>query len=99
MKKTLTALLAAAAIAGSLTVSGTEASAQGRGFGPGLALGIFGGLVASSIILHSMRPGYAAYPGYAEPVYGPGCYWTRQAIYDRRGRIVGWTGEVVQVCP
>jgi hypothetical protein len=39
------------------------------------------------------------YPGYAQPVYHTGCYWASQPVYDRRGRVVGYTGEPVQVCP
>jgi hypothetical protein len=27
-------------------------------------------------------PGNVVYPGYAQPVYGPGCYWTSQPVYD-----------------
>jgi hypothetical protein len=39
------------------------------------------------------------YPGYAEPVYGPGCYWASQPVYDSAGRVVGYMGQPVQVCP
>jgi hypothetical protein len=35
-------------------------------------------------------------PCYAEP---PGCYWACQPVYDAAGRIVGYTGQPVQVCP
>lgn len=42
MKKTFTTLVAAATIAGTLAMSGTDASAQRRGWGwgPGIALGV-----------------------------------------------------------
>ena len=39
------------------------------------------------------------YPGYAQPVYGSGCYWASQPVYDGLGRVVGYTGRPVQVCP
>jgi len=39
------------------------------------------------------------YPAYAQPVYGPGCYWASQPLYDGLGRVVGYTGQPVQVCP
>ena len=99
MKKTLVILLAATAITVSLAASATDASAQRRGFGPGLAFGILGGAVIAGAIVASQPRGYAVYPGYAQPVYGPGCYWTSQPIVDRWGRIVGYTGQPVQVCP
>ena len=44
-------------------------------------------------------PGYVVYPGYAQPVYGPGCYWASQPVYDPYGRVVGYTGQPVQICP
>ena len=31
--------------------------------------------------------------------YGPGCYWASQPVYDGSGRVVGYTGRPVQVCP
>ena len=49
---------------------------------------------------HASRPqGYVVYPGYAQPVYGPGCYWASEPVYDGLGRVVGYTGRPVQVCP
>jgi hypothetical protein len=49
---------------------------------------------------HRIRPpGYVVYPAYAQPVYGPGCYWASQPVYDGLGRVVGYTGRPVQVCP
>jgi hypothetical protein len=99
MKKTLATLLAAATIAGSLAATATDASAQGRGWGPGLALGILGGAVIAGAIMASRPRGYVVYEGYAQPVQGPGCYWASQPVYDYRGRVVGYTGQPVQVCP
>jgi len=99
MKKTLATLLAAATIAVTMATATTDASAGGRGFGPGLALGILGGAVIAGAIMSSRPQGYVVYPGYAQPVYAPGCYWASQPIMDPYGRVVGYTGQPVQVCP
>src|SRR5262245_852630 len=101
MKKTLTALTAAAIITGSLAATATDASAQyRRHWGPGA---FFGGIVAGTIItgaiLASRPRGYVVYEGYGQPVYGPGCYWASQPLYDRWGNVVGYSGRPVQVCP
>ena len=85
MNKTLTALVAAATLAGSLATA-TTASAQGRGFLPGL---IVGGLVGGAIV------------GATQPRYGyapANCYWTRQPIYDVYGNVIGYSRRAVQVC-
>ena len=102
MKKTLSALTAAAMIAGTLAATATDASAQHRhyrGWGPA---GIIGGIVAGTIItgaiLASRPRGYVVYEGYGQPVYGPGCYWARQPLLDRFGNVVGYS-RPVQVCP
>ena len=102
MKKTLTALLAAATVAGTLAALTTDASAQrrywGRGWGPAVGLGVVGGLALGAYLATRPR-GYVVYEGYGQPVYGPGCYWASQPVYDRWGRVVGYTGRPVQVCP
>jgi hypothetical protein len=112
MKKTLTCLFAAATVAAALATTTTDASAQwrGRGWGgggwhgggwrgPGVAAGIVGGAVIAGAIIASQPRGYVVYPGYAQPVYGPGCYWASQPVYDGLGRVVGYAGRPVQVCP
>lgn len=108
MKKSFAGLFAVAAIAGILVASTTNASAQwhGRGWGwrgpswgPGVAAGVVGGAIVAGAIIASMPPGYVVYPGYAQPVYASGCYWASQPIYDPAGRVVGYTGQPVQVCP
>jgi hypothetical protein len=105
MKRTMTALVAAAAIAGTLAVSMSNADAQRRwrrggwGWGPGAAAAILGGAIITGAILASRPRGYVVYRDYDEPVYGDGCYWAAQPVYDRHGRIVGYTGRPVQVCP
>jgi hypothetical protein len=103
MKKTLSALTAAAMIAGTLAATATDASAQWRrhgwGWGPGVAAGIIGGAIITGAILASRPRGYVVYEGYGQPVYGPGCYWASQPVYDRYGNVVGYTGQPVQICP
>jgi len=110
MKKILTILVVAATIVATLAATATDASAQWRGrgwgwhgggwgWGPGVAAGIVGGAVIAGAIIASRPPGYVVYPGYAQPVYGPGCYWASQPVYDRWGHVVGYTGQPVQVCP
>jgi len=96
-------LLAAATIALTLTATATDVSAQWRRrgweWGPGVAAAVIGGAVIAGAIIASRPPGYVVYPGYAQPVYGPGCYWASQPVYDVAGRVVGYTGQPVQVCP
>ena len=103
MKKTLASLVAVATIAVTLAATATDASAywrgRGWGWGPGIAAGVIGGAVVAGAIIASRPPGYVVYPSYAQPVYGPGCYWTSRPVYDGWGRIVGYTGQPVQVCP
>jgi hypothetical protein len=97
MKKTLTILLAAATVAASLAGSATTASAQ-RGLVPGLLGGFVAGAIVGGAIASRPAQGYVVYPGYAAPVNGPGCYWTRYPIYDAYGNVIGWRGRPVQVC-
>jgi hypothetical protein len=104
MKKTIAGLLMAATILGTLAASVTDASAQWRrgwgwGWGPGIAAGVLGGAVVAGAIIATRPPGYAVYEGYPQPVYAPGCYWASQPIYDGAGRVVGYMGQPVQVCP
>jgi hypothetical protein len=101
MKKTLTALTAAGIIAGTLVASMSEADAQWRrrGWGPGIAAGIIGGAIITGAIIASRPRGYVVYEGYGQPVHHAGCYWASEPVYDRFGRVVGYTGQPVQVCP
>jgi hypothetical protein len=106
MKKTFTCLLTAATIAAAFAATAPDASAQwrgrgwrGGGWGPGIAAGVIGGAVIAGAIIASRPQGYVVYPGYAQPVYGPGCYWASQPLYDGLGRVVGYAGRPVQVCP
>jgi hypothetical protein len=103
MKKTIVSLLGAATIVVMVAAPATDASAQWRGrgwgWGPGIAAGVIGGAVIAGAIIASRPPGYVVYPGYAEPIYAPGCYWASRPVYDGAGRVVGYAGQPVQVCP
>jgi hypothetical protein len=101
MKKTLTALVAVAAVAGTLAAVATDADAQRRrhwGWGPAVGLGVVGGLAVGAFLATRPR-GYVVYEGYNQPVRGPGCYWASQPVYNRFGQVVGYTGQPVMVCP
>jgi hypothetical protein len=106
MKKAFTALTAITVIAGTLAMAASDADAQrwrrgGRGggwVGPAIVGGVIGGLALGSILASRPR-GYVVYEGYGQPVYRAGCYWAAEPIYDRRGRVIGYTGDAVQVCP
>ena len=84
MKKAFTLVLATAAFAATVATTPNEAYAQ-RWLGPAIVGGIIGGAVIGGI-LATRPPGYVVYPGYAQPVY------------DRYGRVVGYSGQPVQVC-
>jgi hypothetical protein len=105
MNKNIVSLLGAATILVTVAATTTDASAQWRGrgwgwgWGPGIAAGVIGGAVIAGAIIASRPPGYVVYEGYAQPVYAPGCYWASQPLYDAAGRVVGYTGQPVQVCP
>ena len=114
MKKTLTCLIAVTTITVAMAATAMDAPAQwrgrgwgggwhggwrGGGWGPGVAAGVVGGAVIAGAIIASRPSGYVVYPGYAQPVYGPGCYWASQPVYDGLGRVVGYMGRPVQVCP
>ena len=93
MKKTLTALVAVATIAGSMTVIAPVAHAR-DGVGVGLAAGLIGGAIVGGAIASS-RPAYAA-PAYVEgpPPPPPGCFWRRERYWDG----YGWVVRPVRVC-
>jgi hypothetical protein len=107
MKRMPASLLAIAATVVILAASVTDAPAQWRGRGgwgwrgpgPGIAAGVVAGAVVAGAILASRPRGYVVYPGYAQPVSAPGCYWASQPVYDAWGHVVGFTGQPVQVCP
>jgi hypothetical protein len=88
MKKTFAALVAIAAIAGSLAA--TPASAQ-RGLGAAVAGGIIGGAIVGGAIANN-RPAYGG-PVYVEEE-GPPCRWVRERFWDG----YGWRFRRVEVC-
>jgi len=101
MKKTLTALGVAAGVAAATAVSPTPADA--RCFGCAVGAGLIGGFVAGAIVGSAVAgaqpayvvapgPGYVVYSGYAAPLPGPDCYWTRRPVYDAYGNVNGWHG-------
>ena len=107
MQKTLVALIAAATIAVATAASPTPADA--RCYGCGVGAGLVGGFVAGAIVGSALAgprpayvvapgPGYVVYTGYAAPLPGPSCYWTRMPVYDAYGNQVGWRGRPVAVC-
>jgi hypothetical protein len=88
MKKTIAALVAVAAIAGSLAI--TPASAQ-RGLGAAVAGGIIGGAIIGGAIASSP-------PAYGGPVYveeaPPPCRWVRERFWDG----YQWRFRRIEVC-
>jgi hypothetical protein len=113
MKKTVTALTAAAAFAVVAVGAPSDANAWRRhGHGGGaVAAGIIGGLAAGAIIgsaaagawgpNYVVAPGYMAYPAYGgpAPVGCPGGYWARMPLYDAYGNVVGYRGRPRFFCP
>src|SRR4029077_11521172 len=98
MKKMLAGLLALAAIALTLAASSTDASAQwrrgwggggwhGGGGGGGPGAGVVAGALVAGAIIASRPPVYVVYPGYAQPVYAPVCYWASRPVYDVFGQV------------
>ena len=90
MKKTISAFLAVATIAGSLA-SVAPANAQ-RGVAAGVAAGLIGGAIVGGAIASS-RPAYAA----PAPVYveeGPACRMVRERFWDG----YAWRFRRVEVC-
>jgi hypothetical protein len=102
MKKTLTALAAAAVVAVAATAVPTTADA--RCFGCAVGAGVIGGIAAGAIIGGAIANSQPAYPAYApvagyEPyAYGapvpigcPGGYWARRPLVNQWGQVVGYS--------
>ncbi len=94
MKKTVTALVAIAAMAGSL-VSVTPPAQAHDGVGVGIAAGLLGGAIVGGAIAASRpAPAYPAPAYVAAPPPPGGCYWQHQRYWDG----YGWAVRPVRVC-
>jgi hypothetical protein len=92
MKKTITALVAAAAIAGSLAGSATDVSARDGAVAAGVAAGLVGGLIVGGAIANS-RPAYVVEPA---PVYvAPRTCIVDQQVWSNRYQ--AWVVRPVRV--
>jgi hypothetical protein len=96
MKKTISALLAVATVAGSLVSLAPAAKADGGRIAAGVAGGLIGGALLGGAIAAS-RPapayGYAPAPVYVEE---PECRIVRQRVWDDYRGV--WRSRPVQVC-
>ena len=67
----------------------------GWGWGGPFAVGLGGGLLGAALL----APGYGYNVPYGPPTYAipyrSSCYWSRQRVYDYRGRLIG---RHVQIC-
>lgn len=93
MKKTVSAFLAVATLAGSLVSVAPAARAEGGRIAAGVAGGLIGGALLGGAIAAS-RPAYAA----PEPVYvdEPACRMVRQQVWDEYRGV--YRVRRVQVC-
>jgi hypothetical protein len=91
MNKTFAALVAVAALAGSLAA--TPASAQ-RGLGAAVAGGIIGGAIVGGAIAASAPPPAYGGPVYVEGAPPPPCRWVRERFWDG----YAWRFRRVEVC-
>jgi hypothetical protein len=97
MKKTLSAMLAIATIAGSLVSVAPAAKADGGRIAAGVAGGLIGGALLGGAIAAS-RPAPAYGYGAPAPVYveEPECRVVRQRFWDEYRGV--WRSRPVQVC-
>ena len=96
MKTTFSAMLAIAALAGSMVTAAPAAKADGGRIAAGVAGGLIGGALLGGAIAAS-RPGPAYGYGYAPaPVYveEPPCRMVRERFWDG----YGWRHRRVEVC-
>jgi hypothetical protein len=98
MKKTFSALVAAATVAASLVAAAPAAKADGGRIAAGVAGGLIGGaLLGGAIAASRPAPVYGGY-GYAPaPVYvEPACRVVRQRVWDDYRGV--WRYRPVEVC-
>lgn len=93
MKKTVSVLLAAATVAGSLLSVTPAAKADGGRIAAGVAGGLIGGALLGGAIAAS-RPAYAE----PAPVYveEPVCHFERQRVWDDYNGV--WRFRRIRVC-
>jgi hypothetical protein len=99
MRKSLTALAAAATIGVATLAVPTDANARWRhgGWGAPVAAGVLGGLAAGAIIGSAAAGPYYGGPYYAPAgayAYGPACTIRRERFFDGWG----WRVRHVRVC-
>ena len=91
MKKTISAFLAAATVAGSLVAITPPANAQGRGVAAGLVGGLILGTVVGAAAANAQPRPYYGQPAYVE---GPPCRLVRERFWDG----YGWRVRRIEVC-
>jgi len=93
MKKTVSAILAVATLAGSIVTAIPAAQADGGRIAAGVAGGLIGGAIIGGAIANANRPayGYAPAPVYVEE---PQCRIVRERYWDG----YGWRVRRVEVC-
>lgn len=92
MKKTISALLAVATVAGSLTAVAPAAKAENGNIAAGVVGGLIGGALLGGAIASRPAPVYVA----PEPVYveEPACRMVRERFWDG----YGWRYRRIEVC-
>lgn len=93
MKKTVSAILAVATLAGSIVTAMPAAKADGGRIAAGVAGGLIGGALIGGAIANANRPayGYGGGPVYVEE---PQCRIVRERYWDG----YGWRVRRVEVC-
>ena len=98
LKKSVAGGLMALTLVGAVaTMSAPVQAREGGAIAAGVIGGLALGAIAGSAAANQGGYGYG-YPAYAAPapVYGGGCYFTRQPVYDEYGEIIG--RRRVRVC-
>jgi hypothetical protein len=91
-RKTITAGMAAGALAALVGGTATPAAARG-GWGGPFAAGVIGGAAVGALVAGATAPYYYGPPVAYAP---PPCWFQRQPVYDYYGRVIGY--QRVRVC-